>query len=366
MGTKTKIEWTEATWNPVRGCSIVSEGCRNCYAMRMAHRSNRPGGAYEGLTRIGPHGPTWTGDVRFVPELLDYPLRLRKPHRIFVNSMSDLFHEKVSFEQISEVFAVMALAPQHTFQLLTKRLERAGEFFQSLSPGNHREVLKLARFVESRYTIPANYEWPLKNVWLGVSVEDQKTADERIPLLLETPAAVRWISAEPLLGPINLDGFLDFEYPHCSGFVNGHVDEGYCTKCGGHITDSIHTNPGSKLDWVVVGGESGPGARPMHPDWVRSLRNQCAAAGVPFFFKQWGAYIPGHLGDCSHPSATGAQGPYKDLDPKQVDVWKCDLCGRLHGWKSGGDCRERFDFHRFGKKAAGNLLDGRQHLEYPA
>src|SRR5687767_9849085 len=123
MGTKTKIEWTEATWNPVRGCSIVSEGCRNCYAMRMAHRSNRAGGAYEGLTRVGAHGPTWTGDVRFVPEMLDYPLRLRKPHRIFVNSMSDLFHEKVTDEQIAQIFAVMALAPQHTFQILTKRPE---------------------------------------------------------------------------------------------------------------------------------------------------------------------------------------------------------------------------------------------------
>src|SRR5436190_15248756 len=177
LGSNTKIEWTEATWNPVRGCSIVSEGCRNCYAMRMAHRSNRPGGAYEGLTRIGAHGPTWTGDVRFVRELIDYPLKLRKPHRIFVNSMSDLFHESLDEITIGEIFGTMAVAKQHTFQVLTKR------------PARMKSILETAR-------ICFDYDEPLPNVWLGVSVEVQKTADERVTLLVVTRATIRRLSIE--------------------------------------------------------------------------------------------------------------------------------------------------------------------------
>ena len=135
--SKSKIEWTEATWNPIRGCSRVSPGCSNCYAMRMAHRSNRPGGAYEGLTRIGAHGPTWTGDVRFVSELLDYPLRMKKPHRIFVNSMSDLFHERVTDHQIAKIFGVMMATPHHTYQILTKRPQRAVEWFKWIASSKH-------------------------------------------------------------------------------------------------------------------------------------------------------------------------------------------------------------------------------------
>ncbi len=298
MGTKTTIEWTEATWNPVRGCSIVSEGCRNCYAMRMAHRSNRPGGAYEGLTRIGAHGPTWSGDVRFVPELLDYPLRLRKPHRIFVNSMSDLFHESLDEIQIGEIFATMAMCPQHTFQILTKRPERMCR------------ILDTAR-------ICFDYDEPLPNVMLGVSVENQQTADERIPWLLKTPAAVRWISAEPLLGPINLER------------------------------------------WLCSAASLARGARPMHPDWVRSLREQCRDAHVPFFFKQWGYYLP------LSPIKPGDQ-----LIPKTAifDVHGerilPDCCSETYEDTSVEDAPWRFG--AVGKKKAGNLLDGRQHLEYPA
>ena len=299
MGSNTKIEWTEATWNPVRGCSIVSEGCRNCYAMRMAHRSNRPGGAYEGLTRIGAHGPTWTGDVRVVREMLDYPLKLRKPHRIFVNSMSDLFHESLDEIAIGEVFGTMAVAEQHTFQVLTKR------------PGRMKAILETAR-------VCFDYHEPLANVWLGVSAEDQKTADERIPLLMETPAAVRWVSAEPLLGPIDLE--------------------------------SVPSMEGS-IDWVVVGGESGPGARPMHPDWARSLRDQCKAAGVPFFFKQWGKFTD--RGGCDDPCG------------------RCVMAladGSVTGtdWVSGPDMRGAIQMHPLPKHYAGNILDGRWHLEYPA
>lgn len=233
MGNQSKIEWTDATWNPIRGCSEVSEGCRNCYAMRQAHRFDKPGGPYEGLTRVSGGEIKWTNEVRLVPELLDQPLHWRKPKRIFVNSMSDLFHEKVPDHFIMQVFVTMQKAPQHIYQILTKRPKRMREWVRHFTD---RE--------------PAN-------VWLGVSCEDQKTANERIPLLLQTPAAIRWISAEPLLGAIDMNGIRNAE-------------------CG------------AALDWVVAGGESGPSARPMHPDWARSLRDQCLAAGVPFFFKQWG------------------------------------------------------------------------------
>lgn len=272
---KTHIQWSEATWNPIRGCSLVSPGCTNCYAMREANRKR--GSSYKGLTRIGPNGPVWTGDVRFVPEMLDYPLRLRKPHRIFVNSMSDLFHEKVTDAEIDQVFAIMMMAPHHTFQILTKRPERMQRWFRTSATlweskrghkvrGERRDdVLSAAlhllgpsgsgRFNEKEI-LDRQDEWPLKNVWIGVSCEDQDTADERIPLLMETPAIVRWVSAEPLLGMIDLE--------------------------------AIPTIKGS-TDWIVVGGESGPHARPMHLEWARGIVEQCQAANVPVFVKQLGA-----------------------------------------------------------------------------
>lgn len=174
MSTHSKIEWTDRTWNPIRGCSLVSPGCTNCYAMRQVHRFDHPGGPYEGLTRMTEHGPVWTGKVRVVEEALAEPPSWRKPCRVFVNSMSDLFHEGVPAEFIDRVFAVMQLARRHTFQILTKQ--------------PHRMALHR----------------PPANVWLGVSVENQATADERIPLLLQTPAAVRFLSVEPLLEAVDL------------------------------------------------------------------------------------------------------------------------------------------------------------------
>jgi len=311
MGDKSKIEWTDATWNPVRGCSVVSEGCRNCYAMQVAARFSGEGQAYEGLAYRNSSGAHWTGKVRLVEEHLEDPLRWKRPRRIFVNSMSDLFHESLDEIDIGQVFGVMALAKQHTFQVLTKR------------PARMLSILETAR-------ICFDFDEPLPNVWLGVSVEDQKTADERIPLLMKTPAALRWLSAEPLLGPIDLE--------------------------------SIPTLEGS-IDWVVVGGESGQGARPMHPDWVRSIGDQCVAAGVPFFFKQWGEWLPFDQlrrlrSGCNHPSSTGAQGPFALLDPPRVDIWRCDLCGVLHD-------DEKVEFRRAGKKASGRLLEGREWNEYP-
>lgn len=259
----TKIEWTDETWNPVRGCAIVSKGCTNCYAMKQAHRFSGPGQPYEGLTKLTKGGPVWTGKIRLVPERLDDPLRWKEPRRIFVNSMSDLFHEDVPHEFIARVFATMVEARQHTFQILTKR------------PARMLEVMK--RFVAENEEFGGELpeDVPPRNVWLGVSTEDQAAADERIPLLLQTPAAVRWISAEPLLGPIDL-GIHRY----------GETVRSYLRLRERGRGGDIQSGVG--LDWVVAGGESGPGARPMHPDWARSLRDQCKAAGVAFLFKQWG------------------------------------------------------------------------------
>lgn len=343
---ESKIEWTNATWNPVRGCSLVSAGCTNCYAMRQAHRQKN--GAYKGLTRLGANGPVWTGDVRVVPEMMDYPLRLRKPHMIFVNSMSDLFHEKLEFGHIFRVFLTMQVCPRHVFQVLTKRPARMQEFIAWMEIWGEATALAMG--------VPEYYSWPYPNVWLGVSVENQETADERIPLLMETPAAVRWISAEPLLGLIDLE--------------------------------SVPTLEGS-IDWVVVGGESGAGARPMHPDWARSLRDQCVAAGVPYFFKQWGEWSPfateAHYakdstwpgndevvgGNCGGLPGYGA--PFKHKDdrvfanvsrhedkPRFIEV----LDRPDHTW--GKENKLQMTYLRVGKKAAGRLLDGREWKEYPA
>lgn len=303
MADKTGIEWTDATWNPIRGCSRVSEGCRNCYAETVAGRFSGPGLPYEELIAKGGQ---WNGNITLVPKMLDQPLRWRRPRRIFVNSMSDLFHENVPFHFIDEVFYKMRAAHWHTFQVLTKRPQRMIEWADS-SYNRHTDILG---------------GWdgknPLPNVWLGVSVEDQKTADERIPLLLQTPAAVRWISAEPLLGPIDL---------WAAGMkLNGKLDR--------------QSGERRFIDWVVVGGESGKNARPMHPDWARSLRDQCKTAGVPFLFKQWGEWLEGEM----------------PAWPETADYKSVNGTGYYDGdlWMD-----------RIGKKKAGRLLDGVLHDEYP-
>lgn len=358
MSKKSKIEWTDETWNPVTGCAKVSQGCKHCYAERTWERlSANPKTVY--------FGREFT-DVRCHVERLDQPLRWTKPRRIFVNSMSDLFHEDVPFEFIAAVFGVMSRARRHTFQVLTKRPKRMLEFccwlllqtqhkaawvaqvnhaeFICSEPQGHRgseksavEALaisahhdRFAIFNQGRSHGSYYRDWPLPNVWLGVSVEDQATADERIPLLLNTPAAVRWISAEPLLGPVNIN-------PHLELFTG--------------------TGDASSLDWVVVGGESGPKARPMHPDWVRGLRNQCEAAGVPFLFKQWGEWQiasveNGHRGNVM--PDTGERYTWIDIDGNTYNPsppWELDCCC----WAMA----------KVGKKHAGRLLDGELHDGYP-
>ena len=263
----TSIEWTDATWSPVRGCSIVSKGCTNCYAMKQAHRFSGPGRAYEGLTKLTNGGPVWTGKVQLVPELLAAPLHWRKPRRVFVNSMSDLFHEDVPDEFIDQVFAVMALCPQHTFQVLTKRAERMRRYLTAtkvLIEIDSVSMLMLSKQTEQTVVNLPRRDWPLPNVWLGVSCEDQATADERIPVLLDTPAAVRFVSAEPLLAPVDLTPLLQIGTRGGDGIVR------------------------PDLSWLIVGGESGPGARPCDVAWIRSIVAQCKAAGTAFV-KQLGA-----------------------------------------------------------------------------
>jgi protein gp37 len=290
VGDKSDIEWTDATWNVVRGCARVSPGCENCYAERQAHRFSAPGAPYAGLTIMGKHGPRWVGKARFMPGLLDQPLRWTRPRRVFVNSMSDLFHDDISFEQIAAIFGVMGACKQHTFQVLTKRPERMLEFFRWLEdeptevlvcqaarvlypePDHHLAHISFEHHAEAE-------DWPLPNVWLGVSVENQKRANERIPLLLEAPAAVRFISAEPLLDAVNLRPWLGTECVHDDAHVESDTNAVICRKC----------DEAEHLSWVIVGGESGPGARVCETSWIRRIVTDCAHAMVPCFVKQLGA-----------------------------------------------------------------------------
>ena len=471
MGDKTQIEWTDATWNPVTGCTKVSQGCKHCYAERVFPR------AYGKERKFT--------DVQCHPERLDQPLRWKKPRRIFVNSMSDLFHESVPDEFIDRIFAVMALAPRHSFQILTKRPHRMLDY---LKPTTQLRCMVLGRAWEMLGRLPKYKHsgimerlFPLSNVHLGVSCEDQATADERIPLLLKTPAAVRFISAEPLLGSLDLSKWLGGsgvteEYRGSSlsvgdgwqadyrrrgsgvardseGNAQGRKIHGSLSASQGDAqrdtppllsaptgmetlqrTDSIgthgesqewgedakpsrqsraghlfgadhsrseHSSEGfaerreeqqrepqrypsdddprtqerrgisekdsggfqrqrqnyfkdrtesaTRLDWIICGGESGPHARPMHPEWARSLRDQCQAAGVPFFFKQWGEFCP-PKGQLLH-----------DVSRKMFLISRDGLLLHESTPISKGEL-----IVRVGKKKAGAVLDGREWKEFPA
>ncbi|MBW8777125.1 MAG: phage Gp37/Gp68 family protein [Stenotrophomonas sp.] len=350
MGDVTGIEWTDATWNPVRGCSRVSEGCRNCYAEKVAQRFCGPGQPYEGLV----HGRTkgWNGKVRLVDTALAWPLKKRKPRRIFVNSMSDLFHESVPDDFIAAVFGIMAESPQHTFQILTKRPERMRAWFDRAGAAPrawlHEAVKGVMGYDNPQRPAVNEDRWPLPNVWLGVSVEDQEAADVRVPLLLQVPAAVRWLSVEPLLAPVDLSGWLFGREAPCAPCPRDEDCE--CGWSGRHKLDGE-----AALHWIVVGGESGARARPMHPDWARSLRDQCAAAGVPFLFKQWGAWEIASVENGHHGSVmpeTGERYTWLGLD------------GRTQSPSSLG-LTEAYAMARVSKKRSGRLLDGALHDGYP-
>lgn len=335
MSDKTGIEWTDATWNVIVGCDKVSAGCDNCYAIRTAHRMQanpnpKVSGAYAGTEE----GMEWTGQVNLLANRLDQPLRWRKPRRIFVNAQSDLFHKDVPDAFIAHVWAIMTAAERHTFQILTKR------------PGRMRSLLSTTdfwRMVAYRVedmgidTDVSSLD-PPRNVWLGVSVEDQKTADLRVTSLLGTPAAVRFLSCEPLLGPVDLSRL---PFPRWS-----------TDKPGDMVIDALGAKYGEPglwqgkavgIDWVIVGGESGPHARPMHPEWARSLRDQCQTAGVPFLFKQWGEWLPTHEG--RH---------------------RLTFDGTLTAPHGGCVTSGEELIARVGKKNAGRLLDARTWDQFPA
>ncbi len=309
MADGTSIEWTDATWSPVVGCTRVSKGCDHCYAYALTKRLEAMGQAkYAGL--VNPGKGHFNGKVRLHAPDLDKPLRWRRGRRIFVNPMSDLFHEGLSFEEIAAVFAVMALAPRHTFQVLTKRPRRALEFFAWLGERyiEKLETQAIEHFDDEAEAWLHNYvggwskpqglpddgnpangtvrRWPLPNVWLGVSVEDQATADERIPLLLQCPAAVRFVSYEPALGPVDF-GRLSYEGITAIDALNGL-----------HGWPLPHAD-GPRLDWIIVGGESGAGRRECDPAWIQSTADQCAAADVPCFVKQDSGAKPGRQGRLS-------------------------------------------------------------------
>jgi protein gp37 len=350
----SKIEWTDVTWNPLAGCSVYSPGCKNCYAMKLAARLERMGMAkYQGLTDQTKAGAVWNGKINFDDDAMLQPLRWKKPRRIFVNSMSDLFHESVPDEWIDRIFTVMALAPQHTFQVLTKRSDRMKEHMTSdtlrsrLCSISRVDPLGLSGIkAEAAISSIRSSAWPLSNIWLGVSVEDQKHADERIPDLLATPAAVRFLSCEPLLGPIDLAWALS-RNPAVIGL-------GFLRR--GQFSPGLETL--RPIDQVILGGESGPGARPMHPDWPRSIRDQCDDAGAAFFFKQWGKFSPSAGHDpqehhCSHtPEAIHISGAREMRPSEQFHL----IASRAEGW--AGMCR-------IGKKAAGRLLDGVEYNGMP-
>lgn len=358
---KTKIEWAEAVWNPTIGCRRVSEGCRNCYAERMAARLVGMGRReYEDvLTSTG----RWAGNVKLLEERLGQPLSWKKPRRVFVDSMSDLFHEDVPFEFIDEVFAVMGRSQQHTFMILTKRPERMYEYFQE--PARYQRIMRWAFKIDagpialtdaqigSGISDPVRFPWP--NVWLGVSVENQQMAARRIPWLVKTPAAVKFISVEPMLGPLNLMGWL-MNCPTCGEYLA--IDAGWedasrwrwngerWEHSHGYPHGHVENVPAPLIDWVICGGESGVGARPMHPDWARSLRDECQAGGVPFFFKQWGEFA-----QVSHTEAMATREWHNMGMPPRVVMF--------------GPAGSTVYMKRVGKKAAGNLLDGKKWEEWP-
>lgn len=340
------IEWTDATWNPTRGCRRISPGCVNCYAEKVAARFCGPGLPYEGLVKLG----RWNGEGRFAADKLTDPLHWRKPKRVFVDSMSDLFYEEFSDEQIAAVFGVMAACPQHTFQVLTKRPARARRWFEwvagaarTCNAGRgmgvaafclaHAQRYSTDRALSLNVTETCARPWPLPNVWIGASVENQEYADKRIPELLRIPAAVRFVSYEPALGPVSLGQWLDWPW--------------WCERCqmvpAQNAETHLHCHDEGavvrrSLDWLIVGGESGTGARPFDIAWARSAVAQCKAAGVPVFVKQMGANPVGLRDDVCDACSWGLVVPRKQHgldcpggpvlhDPKGGDMaeWPADL-----------------------------------------
>lgn len=357
MSDNSKIEWCDATLNIVTGCTKVSAGCDNCYIdrtppFRIAHR------------KFDGEGVGASTGLMFHLERLALPLKWKRPRLVFTNSLSDLFHKDVPDEVIARLWIVMALTPQHTYQVLTKRPARMRSLLSD-GPRWREALYGAAEWVLDNIEAPTPPErwnamrrWlgaaerhdelvsPLSNVWLGTTVENQRAANIRIPKLLDTPAAIRFLSCEPLIGPLDLRTWMagDVVWPPCWD-VHSPSDE--CGRC-------------IRPDWIIAGGESGPGARPMHLDWARSLRDQCQEVGVAFHFKQHGEWVG--YADGGAPDGTG-RSPWADNEPDAyVNRDNGTVMSEADAIADGGSF---LGVHRVGKKAAGRVLDGRTWDEFP-
>jgi len=385
MKHNTAIEWTHIpgfkgeTWNPIVGCSLASPGCTNCYAMRVANRrldGNPKAPQYAGTTKIVNGQPVWSGKIMWHGPALLKPLQWKKPRAIFVNSMGDLFHESVPDELIHKVFAVATMCQHHKFIILTKRAHRmrqyienglfAGVTLKGINKAVHSD--DFTKFKEHRQLWPFTFQWPLPNVWLGVSVEDQKRAEERIPHLLSTPAKVRFLSCEPLIGPVELKNWLpvDLYYncfcEHCgrvgsSEFFDFQLNVEYgdgdiiCPDC--NKATLANELPG--IDWVIAGGESGPGARAPHPEWFKRMQRLCNRAKVPFFFKQWGEWQEGS--DFKHDEKTKCVLPDGRLIAFNEPAMKA---AHIQKDATGGAL-----MRLVGKTKAGRLLNDQEYNGFP-
>lgn len=339
MGSHSKIEWTDHTFNPWEGCQKVGPGCDNCYA--EARNSRFAGGQ---AINWGPGAPrrrtsksNWHKPLAWNRKHSEFFAEHGRRQRVFCASLADVFDNEVPPAWRADLFKLIVDTPHLDWLLLTKRI------------GN---VMAMLPFGWQDFGMPAN-------IWLGATVVNQEEADRDIPKLLATSARVRFLSMEPLLGPVDIEDFLHPEHPHCTGYVpSTRYEPGYCDRCAGHESDPIHTSPRGKVDWVIVGGESGPNARPMHSDWAQSLRDQCAAAGVPFLFKQWGEFAPGDaceattgdamydLIDAGRYCVVGQQGDTNPRDAMQVS-------------------QPSEPVYRAGKKATGRTLDNRTWDQFP-
>jgi protein gp37 len=390
MADRTSIEWTDATVNAINGCTVLSPGCKRCYAMKQAHRI--PFRA--GLVTKTAGGMVWNGEVYFHAPALILPLKWRRPRRIFWNAHGDTFHDNVPTEWIDQVFMTCALTPQHVHQILTKRSARMRAYLND--PETPRRIMALlrdwggslpaaaSRRARAHWALEA---WPLRNVWMGVSVEDQPRANERIPDLLHARAAVRFLSMEPLLGAIDLRAIELPDDPECSC-----TDLRLDARTGYH-SGTPHQEPGigkrslppplPGLDWVIVGGESGHGARPLHHGWVRDIWHACVMSGVAFFFKQWGEWAP--VCDIDSDVLEALYDPPPEHDPEgrrrcrveqlvlhadgrrfELDCWSRENGARddalVKAFQAGQDGMLMM---RIGKKRAGRKLYGNEYSEMP-
>lgn len=355
------ITWTDETWNPIRGCRRVNTDCENCYAERLAATRLSQSPAYRGLAVLTPDGPRWTGQVVLDQKTLPAPLRWQRPRLIFVNAMSDLFYEDLTDDQIDQVVAVMALARRHTFQVLTKRPARMATYLAD--PATPERLAKVMAYQLHRpglaIRLTTNIDlgstktpqwWPLPNVWWGASMGHKAAVQAMMPHLAacRPSAAVLWVSAEPLIEAIQ--PYLDFDTwfwktcPTCNGSMSVPVAGGGapCPTCldqQGFVASGL-------IDWMVAGGESGPGARPIDPQVVRSLRDNCLAAGVAFHFKQWGEWAPVTYYSIDEEYLADNNRVYRLAPADVAATWK-GLAGRI------------------GRNAAGRTLDGKVWNDYP-